>query len=44
MAYAPANRAMYNGRPPVKDWMGGGENLRTKDMAVPHQGPETRAS
>jgi predicted TIM-barrel fold metal-dependent hydrolase len=30
-----------NGRPPVKDWMGGGENLRTKDMAVLHQGPET---
>jgi predicted TIM-barrel fold metal-dependent hydrolase len=30
-----------NGRPPVKDWMGGGENLRTKDMAVLHEGPET---
>ena len=30
-----------NGRPPVKDWMGGGENLRTKDAAVLHQGPET---
>ena len=30
-----------NGRPPVKDWMGGGENLRTKDIAVLHQGPET---
>ena len=30
-----------NGRPPVKDWMGGGENLRTKDVAVLHQGPET---
>jgi uncharacterized protein len=32
---------MNNGRPPVKDWMGGGENLRTKDVAVLHQGPET---
>jgi uncharacterized protein len=30
-----------NGRPPVKDWMGGGENLRTKDAAMLHQGPET---
>ena len=29
-----------NGRPPVKDWMGGGENLRTKDIAVLHRGPE----
>jgi predicted TIM-barrel fold metal-dependent hydrolase len=33
-----------NGRPPVKDWMGGGENLRTKDMAVLHQGAETFVS
>jgi predicted TIM-barrel fold metal-dependent hydrolase len=30
-----------NGRPPTKDWLGGGENLRTKDVAVLHQGPET---
>lgn len=30
-----------NGRPPTRDWMGGGENLRTKDAAVMHQGPET---
>jgi predicted TIM-barrel fold metal-dependent hydrolase len=30
-----------NGKPPTKDWMGGGENLRTKDAAVLHQGPET---
>jgi predicted TIM-barrel fold metal-dependent hydrolase len=30
-----------NGRPPTKDWMGGGENLRTKDIAVLHGGPET---
>lgn len=29
------------GRPPAKDWMGGGENVRSKDMAVTHQGPET---
>ncbi|HZK99271.1 MAG TPA: amidohydrolase family protein [Caulobacteraceae bacterium] len=32
---------MNNGRPPARDWMGGGENLRTKDAAVLHQGPET---
>jgi predicted TIM-barrel fold metal-dependent hydrolase len=32
---------MNNGRAPVKDWMGGGENLRTKDVAVLHEGPET---
>jgi predicted TIM-barrel fold metal-dependent hydrolase len=30
-----------NGRPPTKDWMGGGENLRTKDAAVMHTPPET---
>jgi len=30
-----------NGRRPVKDWMGGGENVRTKDAAVMHQPPET---
>jgi uncharacterized protein len=30
-----------NGRPPTKDWMGGGENLRTKDAAIMHQAPET---
>jgi predicted TIM-barrel fold metal-dependent hydrolase len=30
-----------NGRPPVKDWMGGGENVRTKDSFVLHQAPET---
>ena len=29
------------GRAPSRDWMGGGENLRTKDAAVLHQGPET---
>jgi predicted TIM-barrel fold metal-dependent hydrolase len=29
------------GRPVARDWMGGGENLRSKDMAVLHQGPET---
>ncbi|MGC1341473.1 MAG: amidohydrolase family protein [Candidatus Binataceae bacterium] len=32
---------MNNGRAPVKDWMGGGETLRTKDVAVLQQGPET---
>tara|TARA_B100001013_G_scaffold344167_1_gene273745 strand:+ start:1669 stop:2883 length:1215 start_codon:yes stop_codon:yes gene_type:complete len=30
-----------NGKPPSKDWMGGGENVRAKDMTVMHQGPET---
>ncbi|MGI8793744.1 MAG: amidohydrolase family protein [Acidimicrobiales bacterium] len=29
------------GRPKARDWMGGGENVRSKDMAVLHQGPET---
>jgi predicted TIM-barrel fold metal-dependent hydrolase len=33
-----------NGRAPTRDWMGGGENLRTKDAAVLHQGPETFVS
>ncbi len=32
---------MNNGRPPTKDWLGGGENLRTKDVALLHQAPET---
>jgi predicted TIM-barrel fold metal-dependent hydrolase len=31
---------MNNVRPPTKDWMGGGENLRTKDIALLHEGPE----
>ncbi len=35
------NAWINNGRAPVKDWMGGGENLRTKDMAVLHEGAET---
>lgn len=30
-----------NGKPATRDWMGGGENVRTKDAAVLHQGPET---
>ena len=29
------------GRTPVKDWMGGGENVRSKDAATMHQAPET---
>jgi len=29
-----------NGRAPTKDWMGGGENVRTKDAAMLHQAPE----
>jgi len=32
---------MNNGRGLVADWMGGGENLHTKDIAILHQGPET---
>src|SRR5262245_51274925 len=39
-----ASEWMNNGRPPVKDWMGGGENLRTKDMAILHQAIETFVS
>ena len=31
---------MNNGQPPTKDWLGGGENLRTKDIALLHEGPE----
>ncbi|WP_394762958.1 amidohydrolase family protein [Phenylobacterium sp.] len=41
---APLQQArawMNNGRGEVKDWMGGGENLRSKDIAILHQGPET---
>jgi len=33
-----------NGRAAVKDWMGGGENVRTKDAALMHQTPETFVS
>lgn len=33
-----------NGRSAVRDWMGGGENVRTKDAAVMHQVPETFVS
>ena len=33
-----------NGRAPAKDWMGGGENLRAKDMVVLHHAPETFVS
>jgi len=29
-----------NGRAPTKDWMGGGENVRTKDASVLHQPTE----
>jgi predicted TIM-barrel fold metal-dependent hydrolase len=29
-----------NGRKATKDWLGGGENVRTKDAAVLHQAPE----
>ncbi len=30
-----------NGRAAVRDWMGGGETVRTKDAALMHQPPET---
>ena len=29
-----------NGRPSVRDWMGGGENVRSVDMTVMHHAPE----
>jgi uncharacterized protein len=35
---------MNNGKPPTKDWLGGGENLRTKDIALAHQAPLRGAS
>ena len=36
------NKAWSNtGRAPTKDWLGGGENVRSKDIAVLHEGPET---
>jgi predicted TIM-barrel fold metal-dependent hydrolase len=35
------SRWANTGRPAARDWMGGGENIRSKDMAVLHQGPET---
>ena len=41
---APLQQArawMNNGKELMKDWMGGGENLRSKDIAILHQGPET---
>ncbi|MDP3749878.1 MAG: amidohydrolase family protein [Phenylobacterium sp.] len=41
---APLQQArawMNNGKGPTADWMGGGENLRSKDIAILHQGPET---
>jgi predicted TIM-barrel fold metal-dependent hydrolase len=33
-----------NGRGATRDWMGGGENVRTKDAALLHQPPETFVS
>lgn len=33
-----------NGRKAVKDWMGGGENVRSKDAVLLHQVPETFVS
>jgi predicted TIM-barrel fold metal-dependent hydrolase len=35
---------MNTGRPAARDWMGGGENLRTKDIAIAHQSPEAFVS
>ena len=31
---------MNTGRPPPTDWLGGGENVRAKDMLTQHHGPE----
>ena len=31
---------MNTGRPPPTDWLGGGENVRGKDMTTQHHGPE----
>ena len=44
---APLNTAKAwnnTGRAPTKDWLGGGENLRTKDIALLHAGPEAFVS
>jgi predicted TIM-barrel fold metal-dependent hydrolase len=38
----PLRRAFYeNGKPPVTDFLGGGENIRSKDYMVLHHPPET---
>jgi predicted TIM-barrel fold metal-dependent hydrolase len=38
----PLRRAWYeNGKPPVTDFLGGGENVRSKDYMVLHHPPET---
>jgi predicted TIM-barrel fold metal-dependent hydrolase len=37
----PLRRAFnHNGKPPTTDWLGGGENLRSKDYMTLHQIPE----
>ena len=38
----PLRRAFHeNGKPPVTDFLGGGENIRSKDYMVLHHPPET---
>jgi predicted TIM-barrel fold metal-dependent hydrolase len=38
----PLRRAFHaNGKPPVTDFLGGGENIRSKDFLVLHHPPET---
>jgi uncharacterized protein len=38
----PLRRAFHvNGKPPVTDFLGGGENIRSKDFVVLHHPPET---
>lgn len=38
----PLRRAFHdNGKPPVTDFLGGGENIRSKDFMVLHHPPET---
>ena len=37
----PLRRAFHNNGKPVSDWLGGGENIRSKDFMAVHNGPET---
>jgi predicted TIM-barrel fold metal-dependent hydrolase len=38
----PLRRAFHaNGKPPITDFLGGGENIRSKDFVVLHHPPET---
>ncbi|HXZ86431.1 MAG TPA: amidohydrolase family protein [Myxococcota bacterium] len=37
----PLRRAFHNNGKPVSDWLGGGENIRSKDFMAVHNAPET---